>query len=298
MRQLLLAQMVFISLNISAQKEVSINVIENNGDKLFTTIIHNPDKETVILLHGGPGLPDDLTEVTDILKDDFQIITFHQRGTKLSPCKSKDFSMNAYLNDIEAVRNFYKVSKFHLFGHSWGGLYAQIYVDKYADNILSLFLCSPGSGTNTEWKQTEKEVFQLNKSLCTTWEWTKMGMNSSLGAMGSSNAHKRLFNQVMRNYNAGFTKTDNADLIFDNVKAKPINKTRPEIKKYPILKKQENPDFKITIVYGDKDIFRTSKDFVINRYPTAKVFTIANCGHMPWLHNPAEFYKILKESFL
>ena len=298
MRQILSTLMVFISLNIVAQQnEVETNIIDNKGDKLFSTIFQNPDKETVILLHGGPGFPDNLTEAADILKDDFQIITFHQRGTKQSPCKSKDYSMEAYLSDIEAVRHFYGVSKIHLWGHSWGGLYAQIYAEKYSANILSLFLCCPGSGTNTEWKQTEKEVLQLNKSKCTTWEWTKMGMNSALGALGSSNAHKRLFIQVMKNYNIDFIKTDSLGVDFNNLKAKPINKTRPEIKKYSILKNQDNPGFEITIVYGDRDIFKTSKDFVINRYPTAKIITINNCGHIPWLHNPTEFNKLLKEHY-
>jgi proline iminopeptidase len=45
-----------------------------------------------------------LREVADTLKDRFQVITFHQRGTKKSPCANNDYSMEAYLSDIEAVR--------------------------------------------------------------------------------------------------------------------------------------------------------------------------------------------------
>ena len=273
------------------------NVIDNNDDKLFSTIYPNQDKETVILLHGGPGFPDDLEDIVSILQKDFQVITFHQRGTKKSPCKNRDYSMKAYLSDIEAVRRFYGISEFHLWGHSWGGLYAQIYADKYVDNLLSLFLCCPGSGTNVEWKQTEKEVMQLNKSKCTAWEWTKMGWNNVLGFMGSDRAYKRLFTQVMKNYNDGFVETGKAKADFDNLKAAPINKTRPEIVKYPLLKKQDKHELKITIVYGDRDIYQTSKDFVINRYTTSKIYTIDNCGHIPWLHNPDEYIKRMKEHY-
>ena len=64
-----------------------------------------------------------------------------------------------------------------------------------------------------------------------------------------------------------------------------------------ILKKQENPNYKITIVYGDRDIYKASKDFVINRYSTAKVLIIKDCGHLPWLHNPAEFKTILEKHY-
>ena len=273
------------------------NLIDNNGDKLFSTIYPNPNKETIILLHGGPGIPMDFVKVINELKDSYQIITFQQRGTKQSPCPSKDYSIAAYISDIESIAKFYGITKFHLWGHSWGGLYAQIYAEKYPEKLLSLFLCSSGSGTNMEWKQTEKEVMQFNKSKCTTWEWSKMGMNNLLGMLGSDNAYKRLFKQVMKNYNFDFIKTAHLGVDFDNLKADPINKTRPEIVKYSILNKQENPNYKISIVYGDRDIYKGSKDFVINRYPTAKVWTIKNCGHIPWLHNPIEFKTILEKHY-
>jgi len=295
MKLLVIGVITFISLSVVAQqKEVKMeNVVDNKGDKLFSVIYPNPDRETIILLHGGPGFPSDIEEVSDALRVDFQVVTFHQRGTKKSPCKSKDYSMDAYLSDIEAVRQFYKIDKFHLWGHSWGGLYAQIYVDRYADNLLSLFLCCPGSGTNFEWKQTEKEVMQLNKSKCTFWQWSKMGMNNFFGILGSDKAYKRLFTQVMKNYNDDFIETDNSGVDFDNLKAAPINKTRPEIIRYPLLQKMTDMKFKTTIVYGDQDIYKASKGFVVNRYPTAEIIAIPNCGHIPWLHNPTEYTKIL-----
>jgi proline iminopeptidase len=274
-----------------------VNTIDNKGDKLFTTIYTNPTKETILLLHGGPGFPSDLEEMIEILKNDFQVITFHQRGTKLSPCKSRDYSMLAYLSDIDAVAKFYNVEKFHLWGHSWGGLYAQIYADAHPEKLLSLFLCSPGSGTGKQWKQTEKEVMQFNKQKCTSAEWMKMGWNNLLGILGSDRAYQRLFKQVMKNYNNGFIHTESYGIDFYNLKAEPINKTRKEIIKYPILKKQENPNFKVTIVYGNRDIYKSSKNFVLERYPTAEVFEISNCGHLPWLHNPTEYREKLKRHY-
>lgn len=272
-------------------------VVDNKGDKLFTMIYPNEGKETVILLHGGPGFPSDLTEVAEILAEKYQVITFHQRGTKKSPCSTGDYSMKAYLSDIEAIARHFNLQTFHLWGHSWGGLYAQIYAQEYPDKLLSLFLCCPGSGTNTEWQQTEKEVMQLNKSKCTFGEWTKMGINNVFGMLGSNNAYKRLFKQVMKNYNDGFVKTDSLGIDFDNLKAEPINKTRKGIVKYPLLKTLIHSPYKITIVYGDQDIYKNSKDFVINRYPTANVQIIEHSGHIPWLHNPTKYQKILRLHF-
>lgn len=273
------------------------NVIDNSGDKIFTTIWPNPSRETVILLHGGPGFPDDLLDTVELLKRDFQLITFHQRGTKKSACQSKDYSMDAYISDIDSVADFYNLSAFHLFGHSWGGLYAQIYCQKYPEKLLSLFLCCPGSGTNSEWRQTEKEVMQFNKSKCNTWEWSKMGMNSLLGMVGSNKAYRRIFMQVIKNYNDGLVDASNLNFDFDNLTADAINSTRPEIVKYPLLQKQENLPFRVTIVYGERDIYGRSKEYVINRYPSATVITIPQSGHLPWWHNPQMYTQVVDRHF-
>ena len=73
--------------------------------------------------------------------------------------------------------------------------------------------------------------------------------------------------------------------------------TRPEIIKYPLLTGLEKPDFKITIVYGDQDIYTTSKNFVINRYPTAQLFTLSNSGHIPWLHHPEAYNDLVRNHY-
>ena len=70
-------------------------IIDNSGDQLFTTIYPNTNKQTVLLLHGGPGFPDDLVEVVAVLKDHFQVVTFHQRGTGASPSPGESWSRSS-----------------------------------------------------------------------------------------------------------------------------------------------------------------------------------------------------------
>ncbi|KAF1019062.1 MAG: Proline iminopeptidase [Acinetobacter bereziniae] len=279
---------------VKIHKYLESSILDYRGDTLFSRIYPLPEKESIILLHGGPGFPSNLTEVVEYFKNQFQVIVFHQRGTKKSPSTSADYSLEAYINDIETVRKFYKIDKFHLWGHSWGGLYAQVYAEKNINNLLSLFLCSPGSGTNTQWQQTENEVMHFNKSKVNSWEWAKMGINSFLGMLGCDKAYQRLFKQVMKNYNSAFTATEDVDTTEDYslLKAACINKTRAEIIKYPLLSGLPQPDFKITILYGDQDIYSNSKHFVIDRYPTASIFSVLNSGHLPWLHNPQAYETI------
>jgi proline iminopeptidase len=81
------------------------------------------------------------------------------------------------------------------------------------------------------------------------------------------------------------------------VKAAPVNATRKQLLKYPLLKNNPTPNFKITVTYGASDIYGDSKKYVRERYPTATFINIENCGHLPWLHNSPAFSKILEEHF-
>ncbi|WP_161542960.1 alpha/beta fold hydrolase [Streptococcus sanguinis] len=272
-------------------------MIQNGSDQLYTVCYPNPDKETIILLHGGPGTPDDFKLFIPKLEKDYQLIVFHQRGTRKSPCLSGDYSMEAYIADINTIADHFNVDKFHLLGHSWGGLYAQIYASKIPERVLSLFLSSPGTGTSKQWQQMEKEMMNYNKNHCTTIEWLKMGIYSLLGNLGSSKASQALFRQVVRNYNADYPAFHDVKLDMSNVSVQAGNQTRKEIMAYPLLPRLEDPAFPITVTFGDNDIFGASMHFVISRYPSAQVFTIKNSGHFPFLHNPKDYFAILHQHF-
>lgn len=278
----------------AAQQAPSIFQVPNGAGTLHT-MVTGESEETVILLHGGPGLPGDLNAVVNQLSSEYRVIVFHQRGTALSPCPSDDYSMDAYLSDIDAIAAYFKIEKFHLFGHSWGGLYAQMYMERHPERLLSVFLCSPGSGTGAQWKQTQREVMKLNQSRCSRGQWMRMGWNNLLGMLGSDKGYARLFEQVMKNYNHGFV--DDGVVNFDQVRARAINRTMPEITRYPELKGIAMPLFPITISYGDNDIYQASQDFVLQRYPSAQVHFIPRSGHIPWLHNPAAYFEVLSGHF-
>lgn len=180
-----------------AQKK---ELIANGNVHLSTTVYSDDKTETVILLHGGPGVPDEMIEIVDILKTEYRVITFEQRGVGASYCEKCSYKMGDYISDIDAIANKYNISSFHLFGHSWGGLYAQIYAIERPEKIKSLFLCSPGSGTNILWKKTEKEVMSFNRKMTSNKEWINMGWNSFLGMLGSGKAYGKVFKQVLKNY--------------------------------------------------------------------------------------------------
>lgn len=269
-------------------------LIESKNSHLFTTIYPKQNAQTVILLHGGPGVPMDDSPIAEQLLQKYQVITFEQRGTGRSLAKGATYSIEEYLDDLNTIAQHFEVERFHLFGHSWGGLYAQIYAEKYPEKVLSMFLSSPSSGTGEIWKQTESEVMIFNKKHSSFWGWLKMGMNSIFGMFGSNSAYQSLFKQVLENYNKDFDSAFIAtDEMVKNVRSEPVNRTRPHIVEYPLLKDAIDPCFPIMIVYGEKDIYGESKRYVKNRFPKATFVEIENAGHIAWRHAPKEFNRIL-----
>ncbi len=273
-------------------------LINGTNAQLFTTIYPKQKTQTVILLHGGPGVPMDDSSIAQLLQQKLQVITFEQRGTGRSPTKGATYAIAEYLDDLTIIAQHYGVEKFHLFGHSWGGLYAQIYAENHPEKVLSLFLSSPSSGTGEMWKQTEREVMAFNKKQSGFWGWLQMGLKSILGIVGVDSAHQSLFKQVLENYNKEFNPDFAAtDEMVKYVRSEPINKTRPHIIAYPLLKDAVEYDFPIMVVYGEKDIYGESKQYVKNRYPKATFVEIKNAGHIAWRHTPDRFNEILIEFY-
>ena len=119
------------------------------------------DGEPLLLLHGGPGVPDYLQAATAPMLPGFRCISFDQRGTGESACRDGRYDLAAYLDDIEAIRTRAGVAAWHVLGHSWGGLLAQAYVSAYPHRVSSLALVSSSLGDGSQWKRTKRESFRI-----------------------------------------------------------------------------------------------------------------------------------------
>jgi proline iminopeptidase len=273
-------------------------VIQSGNCSIEARLYSRTDAETVILLHGGPGVPDEMTEIRETLNLKYQVITFDQRGTGKGDHRDCTYTMKDYLQDIDCLAGFFRLSAFHLFGHSWGGLYAQLYARENPGKILSLFLCSPASGCgNVIWKMTEREVLQYVKHRSTFPEWVGMGINSVLGFLGSDKACRRLFRQVILSYHKGY-KTDPPDPEkLAKINAAPVNRTRPFIAAHPALGSFGHTHYPVIVTYGDNDAYGNSREYVYERFSEARFEVIPECGHTPWKHNPSAFLKLLKDFY-
>ncbi len=122
----------------------------SDGHVLYLEESGNPQGLPVLFVHGGPGAgcEDYHRQYFDPLA--YRIILFDQRGAGRSrPHASLENNTTGKLvEDMEAIREFLGVSRWVLFGGSWGSTLSLIYAQTHPESVLGLvvrgiFLCRP-----------------------------------------------------------------------------------------------------------------------------------------------------------
>jgi proline iminopeptidase len=99
--------------------------------------------ETLVAVHGGPGnsLNSILPDLEPLAKNR-TVIYYDQRGGGRSDLikDDKKLSIQKHVEDLETVRQFFKLDKMTLLGNSWGGLLIAYYAVAHPDRVERLIL--------------------------------------------------------------------------------------------------------------------------------------------------------------
>ena len=110
----------------------------------------NPTGIPVVFIHGGPGGGTSPNCRRFFNSEDYRIILFDQRGAgKSTPMgETINNTTDHLIEDMEKLRLFLGIEKWHLFGGSWGSTLAIAYAEAHPSHCLGLvlrgiFLCRP-----------------------------------------------------------------------------------------------------------------------------------------------------------
>ena len=109
---------------------------------LYVEEVGNPEGIPVIFLHGGPGAGISPIYRRFFNPKKYHLILFDQRGAgKSKPygCIKKNTTM-LLIEDIKKITIELNISKFVLYGGSWGSTLALLYAQKYPETVFSLVL--------------------------------------------------------------------------------------------------------------------------------------------------------------
>jgi proline iminopeptidase len=122
----------------------------------------------LVIVHGGPGADHTyfLPYLVPLARH-HQLIFIDERGSGQSQ-KLDDpsgYTVEAMVEDLEAVRKELGLGRIALLGHSYGGVLAQAYALKYQQNLSSLILCSTFYSTSKMNQVFQKELAAMPADL-------------------------------------------------------------------------------------------------------------------------------------
>jgi proline iminopeptidase len=134
--------------------------IDANGVLIYAKTLG--EGKPLVIVHGGPGASHDyfLPYLLPLARH-HRLIFIDERGSGKSEklADPSGYTVEAMVEDVEAVRVALNLGKIDLLGHSYGGVLAQAYALKYQANLSHLVLASTFHSTSAM-----NEVFRKMKA--------------------------------------------------------------------------------------------------------------------------------------
>ncbi|MBB4951279.1 proline iminopeptidase [Kitasatospora gansuensis] len=110
-------------------------------------------RPAVVLLHGGPGLPDYLGDLAPMVADLAPVYRYDQRGTGRSPWQGRH-TFARHVEDLAELLDVWEVREAVLIGHSYGTDLASRFCLRHSDRVAAvLLMCGPFVG---DWRTGDR----------------------------------------------------------------------------------------------------------------------------------------------
>jgi proline iminopeptidase len=226
-------------------------------------------------------------------------VSYNQRGCGPSLCDGS-FEVESQVADLDAVRLHLKADRMHLFGHSWGGLLAQLYAKAHSQHVASLVLCCSMGNTGSKVAAMKsrgiaKRVMAKPKRSPAAWVFagTLMQLPGKLGDLGFG----LIMKQLLPNY---VVRPELAPKTF-NIHYGSKRAWRGTNRSVKALGDDYlgtlSLDAPVLIIQGEHDVIRETNGVLAARFPGAANVRIENASHFPWMEQPAVFSRAILDFY-
>jgi proline iminopeptidase len=178
----------------TVEQDFSLPSITVNGAKFHAEAFGPADSAIILVLHGGPASDYRyLYNCKAFANQGYRVVFYDQRGTGLSQRfpKSHYTSVQQSYDDINAIIDFYRKSasqKVFLLGHSWGGILASAYINRYPTAVNAAVVAEPGG---LKWKDV-RDYIETSRKMKFTSEALNNATYLDQFITGKENEHEIL----------------------------------------------------------------------------------------------------------
>lgn len=270
--------------------------LERDGTALWTGEMGSG--QAIIAIHGGasPGLNHSyLRDGLDFLACDHRLIYYDQRltGRSAPQCDSSGVTMQAWVEDLEALRQHSGADQVILLAHSWGGLIAMKYAATYPERLAGLILVN-SLGADLTHNQQAMLTMQsrmtsqdrLKQEKIRNSEGFRQGKPESiLEAFRFSFAPNVYDRSVLDSLDLYIP----ADRVIRNQQLARLYQD-PEASMYNYHPQLANLTCPALIIHGEYDATpAAAAQAIANSIPGAELEIFPSCGHFAFLEQPEAF---------
>lgn len=283
------------------------------GQNLYIKTYGNEKNKTIIFIHGGPSGNATLFEGTTAQKladQGFYVIAYDRRGEGRSTDSNATFTYEEAFQDLNSIYKKYHLKKAILLSHSFGGLVATLYTNKYPQNVSALVLAGALFAQQETYDHILSSIKKIHdgdsKTLNKIAYVEKLDKHSAgyrkhCFDLASDEGYFKMpkptktSKKLYAKYEASeFFKTNirnkNAPLLFYK------NEKQNNIDVRPVLKKIKADGVSIFGIYGKNDgIFSSAQINSLKAITGSKHFAyLDNCSHYLFVDQQKEFLFNLK----
>jgi proline iminopeptidase len=255
----------------------------------------------MIVLHGGPDFDISyLLPELDRLSDKFHLIYYDQRGRARSADhgKPEDVTLDSEMADLDEVRQHFHLDKVAVLGHSWGTVLALEYALRHPEHVSRLVLMDPAPASTTDINRFRKErvekwpvLMELRKAIADTTAYKEADPDAVVAYyrvhFKPALARSEDYEKLMIRMQARFIEQGKAGILKSRaVEDRLVNETWASPNGYDLHPKLKGLNIPALVITGDHDFFPFAAEHIAQAIPGARLVTLKDCGHFPYLECP------------
>ena len=257
--------------------------------------------DTIIVLHGGPGLSHLYLKphLDSLLATQFTLLYYDQRGSGWSSGETDTARLNVetYVEDLDGLRKYFRLNQVNLLGHSFGGILAIYYAIAYPASVNSLVLVDPDAASYA--LRTPYQMKMINARISSTQQEYLDSIELTTAFRDfDPDAFEAYYKTYLTSYFADPLDTSKLFLGFDSISVPKIDHTnrivRANLGHYDIHDRLHAIACRTLIMQGTKSVFSMEGAVAMHdQIPSSELHVFEDCGHFQFIERPRKFSKLI-----